>query len=138
MNKPIKFRPHHFLCTLGFAGKGYSQPFINNYLKICEKLDGPKGAQTPIQVVDFTDDICAPCPNRREKLCVDEEKINQLDQQHAAVLDIKPGDTLSWGEAKQRIRERFTTEKFHSACSSCEWKALGFCEKALSELKLTT
>ena len=27
---PIRFRPHHFLCSLGFEGKGYSEAFTAN------------------------------------------------------------------------------------------------------------
>ena len=30
MTKPLRYRPHHFLCSLGFEGKGYSDAFTAN------------------------------------------------------------------------------------------------------------
>ena len=37
----LKFRPHHFLCTLGFQGKGYSPGFVANFQAIADRLRGP-------------------------------------------------------------------------------------------------
>lgn len=133
----LRFRPHHFLCTLGFEGKGYSDEFVRGFQKIADSLRerGEAGDQTPIQVVAQTDAICEPCPNRTGKLCATEEKIQKLDQAHAAVLEIRSGDILTWGEAKTRIAEKMTTERFHASCAPCAWKGMGVCEAALNRLK---
>lgn len=131
----IKFRPHHFLCTLGFQGKGYSPEFTANYQLIVDQLNGPAGDQVPITVVEHTDSICAPCPSKRDLLCATQAKIAALDKAHAEILTIKAGDVLTWGEAKQKIAANMTLEKFHSACSICSWKELGVCEAALKKLK---
>ena len=51
----IKFRPHHFMCTLGFQGHGYSLGFVKNYKKIVEKLNLDETAM--IEVVGNMDAI---------------------------------------------------------------------------------
>lgn len=127
----VKFRPHHFLCTVGFEGKGYSDEFVANYGRIAKSLE----ENTSIEIVGGSDSICAPCPNRRGEACETEEKISKLDQAHARILDVKPGETMTWGEAKSRIRKNFNLENFHSACAPCSWLKSGMCEKALKKLK---
>lgn len=127
----MQFRPHHFLCTLGFEGKGYSPEFVANYLELASRLRAPGGDEVHIDVVGRTDSICDPCPNRRGKACESEGKISKLDAAHAKVLGLSPGDSLTWGEAKELIRKRMTLEAFETACAPCAWKSLGLCEKAL-------
>lgn len=133
----IRFRPHHFLCTVGFEGKGYSEEFVANYTRIAQDLrDSPSGDDTEITVaVESTDSICHPCPNKRGNVCETEAKIRTLDSAHAEILELKSGDVLTWGEAKNRIRAKMTLEKFHTACAPCSWKRAGICERALGKLK---
>lgn len=125
----INFRPHHFLCTLCFQGKGYSPDFIRNYKSIVKNLVD----DTPIQVTEYTDSICAPCPHKRELQCASQAKIDILDKNHAKTLQLKTDEILSWGEAKQRIKDNLTLEKFHEICKTCSWKEYGLCEKVLTE-----
>lgn len=133
---PIQFRPHHFLCTLGFEGKGYSQEFVRNFQALADRLRrDPAGDSVVLEVVGRTDSICAPCPNRQGSLCSTQQKIQSLDDAHAQVLGLKPGDRLTWGEAKARIAARMTDERFDSACAPCGWKALGICKLALDRLR---
>ncbi len=133
----IRFRPHHFLCTVGFEGKGYSESFVENFTSIANRLrNSSDGDDIKITVIEeATDSICAPCPNRKENQCETEVKIRKLDTAHAKILELHSGDTLSWGEAKNRIREKMTLEKFHDACAPCSWKRAGICETALKRLK---
>ncbi len=122
------------MCTLGFQGKGYSEDFVENYLRIARDLrETSAGDEIVLEVAADTDSICEPCPNRREKLCTSEEKIRKLDRAHAAILGLSPGDRLSWKEAKQKIARSMTLEAFHEACAPCSWKALGVCEAALKK-----
>lgn len=125
----INFRPHHFLCTLCFQGKGYSPDFIRNYKSIVKNL----ADDTPIQVTEYTDSICAPCPHKRELKCASQIKIEILDKNHAEALPLKINETLTWREAKQRIKNNMTLEKFHQICATCSWKEYGLCEKVLTE-----
>ena len=133
----LEFRPHHFLCTLGFEGKGYSDAFVRGYQEIADQLrkHGSAGDTVEIQVAAATDSICAPCPNRRDTLCSTESRIRKLDEGHAAILGIQVGQVLSWGEAKKILAEKMTEEAFESVCAPCSWKALGVCKTALIKLK---
>jgi uncharacterized protein len=129
----LTFRPHHFLCTLCFQGKGYSPNFIRNYKKIVNNLTGPGGDRTPIQVVAITDAICAPCPNKQGLLCKTQEKIEQLDLAHSKALQLQAGDELTWDEAKQKIKQHITLPVFHNICAPCSWKQYGLCEAVLKD-----
>lgn len=133
--KALTFRPHHFLCSLGFQGKGYSDEFVTGFQSIVDLLRAPQGDGTVIKVTDFTDSICAPCPHKRGDLCETQSRITQLDVAHAKVLGLSAGDQVSWGEIKERIKEKISLETFHTICEGCPWKELGVCEKALKELK---
>ncbi len=134
----IRFRPHHFLCTLGFEGKGYSESFVKNFASIARDLrEMPDGDEQVIEVVKETDSICGPCPNRRQEVCETEAKISALDGAHAKILGIKAGDRITWADAKQAIRERMSPEAFSAACAPCAWQRAGMCERALNALRAT-
>jgi hypothetical protein len=132
----ISFRPHHFLCALCFKGSGYSPAFVANFHVIMDILHSSQGDNTKINVVAHTDSICEPCPNRLGKTCTTEEKINLLDTAHAAVLDIHHQDSITWGEAKKRIAEKMTLEKFHQICAVCSWKQYGICEDVIKKISM--
>jgi len=129
----INFRPHHFLCTLCFQGKGYSPRFIANYEMIVKQLQTKNGDNTPIKVTRETDSICRACPHSRGAKCNTEETIVPLDDAHTVALGIKESDILSWGKAKELIREKIDLNKFKTICSTCSWQPWGICENALSE-----
>ncbi|VVC77302.1 hypothetical protein AQUSIP_26290 [Aquicella siphonis] len=132
----LRFRPHHFLCALCFQGRGYSPAFVANFQNIMQTLNSNQGENASIEVIDHTDSICNPCPNRTHKTCTSEEKIQTLDQSHTAALDFQPGDVITWEHAKKRIAERLTLETFHRICSPCRWKDLGICENVLTRFLL--
>ncbi|GGH20475.1 hypothetical protein SAMN05444007_101402 [Cribrihabitans marinus] len=132
---PIRFRPHHFLCALGFRGKGYSDAFTGNMARIVQDgLRGPGGDARQIEVVGATDDICIPCPHRRGTLCAKETRIAALDARHAAALNLAAGDLLTWGAAKERIRALVAPGDLSRLCAGCQWLAAGYCEGALRAL----
>jgi hypothetical protein len=129
----IKFRPHHFMCTIGFQGHGYSLGFVKNYKKIVEKLNSDETAM--IEVAGNMDSICAPCPNKlNEILCKTQDKITKLDNRHREILQLQDGEILSWKSAKIRIKKHMTVKKFDYACDGCSWKDYGVCQKALENL----
>lgn len=125
------------MCTLGFQGKGYSKAFVENYQDIADSLrvHEVSGDEIKIKVVSGSDSICQPCPNREGEVCATEAKIQMLDSGHSKVLGIKPGDVLTWGEAKSRIAEKMEIENHHEICAPCSWLASGICEEALLKLK---
>lgn len=126
--REVTFRPHHFLCTLCFKGKGYSESFVQNYQNIVKDLTD----NTVITVTEHTDSICAPCPHKLGLQCESQTKITLLDTAHHAILQLPP--KITWGEAKQKIKANMTLEKFHSACAPCQWKQYGMCEETLKKL----
>ncbi|MBW0157375.1 DUF1284 domain-containing protein [Sedimentimonas flavescens] len=135
---PLRYRPHHFLCSLGFEGKGYSPEFTTNMTAIVMgRLRAARGDEVVIEVVEDTDDICAPCPSRRGTACGSGYHINQLDAAHAAALGLKPGDKLTWGEARERMRA-LPDNALSEICAPCQWLAFGMCTAALGRLKSGT
>ncbi|MCB2115824.1 MAG: DUF1284 domain-containing protein [Rhodobacteraceae bacterium] len=136
--RPVRYRPHHFLCSLGFEGKGYSEAFTTNMSAIVMgRLRAEGGDSTEIQVVGGADDICAPCPKRRGTLCTSQDKIKTLDRAHAAALKLSPHERLTWGDAKARIRAEVPPGSLKTLCKGCEWEPYGMCEAALKRLHET-
>ncbi|PPB81785.1 hypothetical protein LV82_01002 [Albidovulum inexpectatum] len=134
-DRPIRFRPHHFLCALGFQGKGYSDRFTANMAAIVDgRLRAPGGDDLEIQVIGAADDICAPCPKRIGRACTTESRIRVLDRAHAAALRLAPREILTWGEAKARILAHVPPGSLKNLCRGCQWEPLGLCEAALADL----
>lgn len=131
----IYFRPHHFMCTNGFEGKGYSPTFVENFSAISDRLKNKGGDDVLIQIVETTDDICRPCPHRQGSLCEKQAFIADLDQRHLKALKLSIGQVVSWGEAKKRIVDYISDEAFSPLCRGCEWQDMGICIKALRRLR---
>jgi uncharacterized protein len=134
MSESISFRPHHFLCALGFQGKGYSDDFTANMARIVDRLRGPDGAGVEIEVTFQADHICAPCPLRRGQSCETAHKIAGLDHRHAQALGLRDGARLTWGAARARIRDAVPPGALNSLCAGCSWLDAGMCESALRAL----
>lgn len=132
---PLRFRPHHFLCALGYEGEGYSDAFTANMTAIVvDRLRAPGGADVMIETTGATDDICTPCPKRRGRLCTNQAAIATLDRAHAAALRLKPRERLTWGAAQQRILDNVPPGSLERLCAGCQWLELGLCEAALARL----
>lgn len=132
---PIFFRPHHFLCTVGFQGRGYSPQFVENFQRIADLLRGQGGDDVVVQITPETDSLCAACPHQDGKKCgSDEAKIRSLDARHKQVLSLEEPQ-ITWGEAKKRIVERVDDDTFDLMCAGCSWKDLGVCLSAIRELR---
>lgn len=135
MTKKIRYRPHHFLCSVGWQGMGYSKDFSLNMDSIVDgTLRAPGGDSTIIEVVKYTDDLCSPCPHRREKLCEKQEAIEKLDNTHSKKLGLKIGKNITWGDAKKLIRKKVVPTDLNKICEGCQWLEYGVCAKALGKL----
>ena len=131
----LPYRRHHFLCSLGFEGKGYSDAFTASMAAIVQgRLRAPGGAATLIGVTATADAICAPCPKRQGSGCIEQARIDALDAAHGAALGIAPGDQLTWGDALALIRARVMPGDLARLCVGCRWHAEGMCEAALARL----
>jgi hypothetical protein len=134
-DSPVRLRPHHVLCALGFEGRGYSDGFTANMAAIVDgRLRAPGGGATEIVITAAADAICAPCPKRRGAGCVEQPKIDALDARHGAALGLAPGDRLTWAEALDRVRARVRPGDLARLCAGCSWLAGGMCEDALARL----
>lgn len=134
MTKIVKFRPHHFLCTIAYQGMGYSKAFVENYDLIAKQL--LENPNTKIQIVTGLDDICSACPQKipQFNICQSQNKIAQLDQAHADILDLQDQKIITFAQAKNKIKQQMSLKHFHQACKPCEWKAIGVCEDALKKI----
>ena len=130
----LKFRPHHFLCSLCFVGKGYSPAFIKNLKTITDALKADERQQIKIIITLETDSICQPCPHLHHNKCACEQKVKQMDEQFCQALDLQEGNVFKWKTKQEHVKNNLTMEKFHRICAPCSWKKIGVCEKILKKL----
>ncbi|CUH40355.1 hypothetical protein JSE7799_03087 [Jannaschia seosinensis] len=132
----LRMRPHHVLCSIGFEGEGYDDAFIANMGNLVYgTLRAPGGRETPIEITGEADAICAPCPSRRGLGCEKDPQIQELDAAHADILGIAVGDTLSWGECLERVRDRVVPKDLARICAGCMWLPMGMCERKVAAFR---
>ena len=126
----IRLRPHHFLCTLTFVGKGYNPKFTANMAAIIKKIN----AGEEIEIVDGPDDICAPLINRfwtgklahcHRKRVVTRDKAAALDISRLLSISVQSGDRIKLpGTEIKTLRQGFAADSIRAACKSCPWNSL--------------
>lgn len=122
----VRLRPHHLLCMLTYAGKGYSAAFTANYDRVAGRL----AAGEDILIVNGPDDICAPLLKEPGAHCFD-ASVTGRDRQAAQDIGLFVGADPAVG-ARLRLdkkmvtamREAFSTGVTRKACSGCEWVEL--------------
>lgn len=115
----VRLRPHHLLCLLTYAGKGYSPAFTDNFDDIIERLR----AGEPIAVVEGPDDICQPIAREPDTHCLRDSvtvRDRQATRDLAALLHVSPGDLTALPDLAT-LREAFATGRTRGACRGCEW-----------------
>ena len=132
----MKLRGHHLICILGYRGLGYSQEYVDNMTRIVEQLR----PSTLLWICSEPDDICAPCPFLGEKGCQErgpgsEEVVRNRDLAVMERLGIAAGDSIPWGEVKERIRRCISPEDLVDICQDCQWLPQGYCEEGLHKLR---
>jgi hypothetical protein len=122
----IRFRPHHLLCLLTYAGRGYSPAFTNNYDMIAGRIS--KGED--ILIVDGPDDICAPLLDEAEPHCW-RHSVTKRDRLAASSLGkLLPGLMQTGAmvtlnpKVVQDMREAFAANHIRTACQGCKWHDL--------------
>lgn len=122
----IRLRPHHLLCLLTYAGKGYSPAFTINYDGIAGRISGGED----ILIVEGPDDICAPLLVESEAHCWrdsvtgrDRLAASALSELLPAPIDVGARMTLP-PETVQDLRDAFAANEIRSACRGCEWNTL--------------
>ncbi|UYO00411.1 MAG: DUF1284 domain-containing protein [Devosia sp.] len=122
----IRLRPHHLLCLLTYAGKGYSPAFTANYDGIAGRIaDGED-----IVIVEGPDDICAPLLSEADPHCR-RDSVRERDRLAASALTpLLPGPVQSGARLAldpprlTQMRQAFAANTIRAACSGCEWHTL--------------
>lgn len=122
----IRLRPHHLLCILTYAGKGYSPAFVANYDAIAARI----GAGEDVLLVSGPDDVCAPLLGEADAHCFN-ASVTERDRLAAGDVAALLGEavedeallTLDAARLKQ-MREAFAAHTIRSACPGCEWHDL--------------
>lgn len=122
----IRLRPHHLLCLLTYAGKGYSAPFVANYDRIAARMSQGED----ILIVEGPDDICAPLLDEADAHCR-RTSVRERDDKAARDVggllhcSIEAGSRLSINEAwLHQMRGAFADGRTRQACAGCEWSDL--------------
>jgi hypothetical protein len=122
----IRLRPHHLLCILTYAGKGYSPAFVANYDTLAARI----GAGEDVLLVSGPDDICAPLLGEADAHCfntsvTERDRLASRDVGTLWGKAVAEGDILTLDAARlKRMREAFATQAIRSACPGCEWHDL--------------
>lgn len=146
MTHVLNLRPHHFLCILTYAGRGYSENFTRNFDDLAASI--ARGGCIA-RITRGPDDICRPrlengsghetggAPSRPHH-CHD-ERIQARDD--AALADLRrflSRPALDYGdeirltpELISALRTGFQRNQIRTACLGCEWKE--FCDTLSGE-----
>lgn len=122
----VRVRPHHLLCLLTYAGKGYSAAFTANFDGIAARL----AQGEDVLIVEGPDDICAPLRDDAEAHCW-RDGVRERDRLAARDLakflesPIQAGSRLTLAPASLRdMRRAFAAGRSRAACLGCEWSDL--------------
>ncbi len=122
----IEMRGHHLLCSLTFAGRGYSRAFERDFDKIIQRIL----RNELIRIVAGPDEICASVQACAGSHC-HEKRITVRDelalQAISSMLDIElhigsilwPADLFN-----DNYRRAFSRGEVRKACHDCQWSAL--------------
>ena len=121
-------RPHHGMCLAFFAGRGYSDAFIQNMARMKTLLES--GAT--IRLTKSPDCICAACPNLRgtsemnkNPFCLYDEKVEQYDRRVLEILHLQEKSVLNYLDYSKMVQSKILTPGLRSAiCGSCQWNQL--------------
>ena len=135
----VRLRPHHLLCMLAYAGKGYTPAFTENYDRVMARLS----VGEDILVVAGPDDICAALLCEPDCHCHN-ASILQRDADAAAAVaqllnrPVAAGETIALNDTVlTNLRTAFAAGTIRKACgayentTACEWYA--FCTEIAVE-----
>lgn len=122
----VRLRPHHLLCLLTYAGRGYSPAFVANYDAVAARLS----AGEDILIVSGPDDICAPLLASGDAHCgrksvMERDKLAAREVARWLAVPITAGATLRLDAARlATMRQGFAAGRIRAACAGCEWAGL--------------
>jgi hypothetical protein len=126
----INIRPHHILCMHGFAGKGYSEIFIENMKNVIESIR----KENQLLIVFSRDDICKKCPNlQAEKDCTTPEMVNKLDAVTAIEFELEE-KAYTYTEIVEILKKKNVANIIEKICVECGWYESGICKETMIAL----
>ena len=126
----MDLRPHHLFCLRFYRGHGYNEAFCRNMDHVLSRLN--EGEE--IRLVSGCDEVCFSCPHRNGDQCDEQEKVRLFDRKALELLEFRPGDILTFDEAKALQNALvFRPGRFSEICEGCEWQDL--CAPLAAELR---
>lgn len=134
MSSIIYLRPHHFLCMLTYAGRGYTVRYTENFNRLVQVISCGKSVA---QLVSGPDDICAPRLEDSDDLRVhcNNNQIQVADER--SLVDIRRlmlRPELNYNDRIEltpdvihSLRVAFKEGQIRTACQNCEWRS--FCNE---------
>ena len=114
----IRLRPHHGLCIRHFEGVGYSEEFVRNMERLIQFLE----EDTPIQLTDGADEICACCPYLEKKGCRTKEKVDRYDKKVLEAVGLVPKTVITYQAFREKIKEAIVKpQKEREICGYCRF-----------------
>lgn len=118
MDNSINLRPHHGLCINFFEGKGYSNEFTVHMANVIKNLSD----DTIVTIAGSEDIICGKCPNMQDGKCTTQDKVMRYDDKVLKFLNLKRGDTISYGTFDKLIKDKIIKAgKMSEVCGDCGW-----------------
>lgn len=115
---------------------GYGETLVANMTRLVrEELRAPGGEDLRVRITASADVVCASCPYRVGQGCQMQERIDRTDADHAAALDVAPGQVLRWRDCLDRVRLRIEPDDLDTICRGCPWLPLGMCKNAVARLR---
>jgi uncharacterized protein len=122
-----RLRPHHLLCMLTFAGKGYTAAFVSNFEEVVRRIS--TGSES-IEIVEGPDDVCAPLLAESDCHCnsasvagSDRDAADALSHLLRRPVQAKEQVLLDRGTL-DILREAFAAGTIRRACIGCQWAPL--------------
>jgi len=121
----VDLRPHHLLCILTYAGRGYSPAFVRSFDRIARAVS----AGCTIRIVDGPDDVCAPLDCDPDRHCLS-ASVRWRDEEAARALAMMLGPLPAGRRLRltrprlDQLRAAFAAGQVRGACRMCEWAPL--------------
>ncbi len=127
--KPLSLRPHHGLCIRYFAGKGYSEAFVQNMRQVIARLqDAP---EQPVRLRAEVDAVCTACPHNLQGACETAEKVARYDAACLTLCGLQNGQVLPWSAFAGRVHQNIIAPgRLAEVCRGCRWLSVCLAEQA--------
>ena len=119
-------RPHHGMCIQFYEGKGYGEEFTDHMARVIYDME--KNPLREIVLTDGVDTVCENCPNNKEGMCVDNDKVARYDAGVLEACGMNNGDIIQYAIFIAFVKEKVIDSGIRkNICGDCEWNYI--CER---------